>query len=387
LHRKNRHIRIILFALFISFSEIFVAQCPNANFEFGNFTNWTGRRGTCCPINLPFVGIFAGRQTIVTPGIDPHSCGGLNRVYQGNFSARLGNDQNNARAEGLYYNFTVDPNTTLIQYAYAVVLQDPGHNDGDQPRFQSRVRLANGSVIPCTEYVVTAGPNLPGYNYCMENDALGNLVQVAYSDWRVISLDLSAYVGQSVTLEFETGDCDLGAHYGYAYIDAISCGPIETNIYYCQASDSTLIEGPEGFATYNWIPTGDTTRVITLPSNVYDTLTLQVTTVTGCELDLQIILDPIPLLSNIECTDICFPDAVNFINNTPPIQGYPTTYLWDFDDGETSNLYSPTHSYLDVGIYNVTMTAHVVGTNCTDVANCEVEVFDVPVIPGIISHD
>ena len=112
--------------------------------------------------------------------------------------------------------------------------------------------------------MVTAGPNLPGFNYCT---IPGNPTPVAYSNWRVISLDLSGYIGQSVTLEFETGDCDLGAHYGYAYIDAISCGPIETKVYYCQASDSTLIEGPEGFATYDWSPTGDTTRVMTVPSN------------------------------------------------------------------------------------------------------------------------
>ena len=363
---------------------ISIAQCPNANFEFGTFTNWTGRRGTCCPINLPLPGIFPGRQTIVSTGLDPNTCGGLNTVYEGNFSARLGNNQNNARAEGLYYTFTVSPSTTLIQYAYAVVLQDPGHSDGDQPRFQSRVRLANGTVIPCTEYVVTAGPNLPGFNYCT---IPGNPTPVAYSDWRVISLDLSGYIGQSVTLEFETGDCDLGAHYGYAYIDAISCGPIETKVYYCQASDSTLIEGPEGFATYSWSPTGDTERVITIPSNVYTNLTLTVTTVTGCVLDLQIVLDPIPLLSSIICEDVCFPDIVNFTNLTPPIQGYQTTYLWDFDDGQTSNLYSPSHTYISPGVYNVTMTAHVVGTNCTDYANCEVEVYDIPIIPGIISHD
>jgi len=359
------------------------SQCENANFEYGNFTNWTGRRGTCCPINLPFAGIFPGRQTIVSAGIDPNTCGGLNMVYDGNFSARLGNNQNNARAEGLYYTFTVTPATTLVQYAYAVVLQDPGHSDGDQPRFQSRVRLANGTVIPCTEYMVTAGPNLPGFNYCTMP---GNPTPIAWSDWRVISLDLSGYIGQSVTLEFETGDCDLGAHYGYAYIDAISCGPIETKVYYCQASDSTLIEGPEGFATYEWLPTGDTTRVITVPSNTYSNLTLNVTTVTGCELDLQIVLDPIPLLSSIQCEDVCFPDIVNFTNLTPSIQGYETTYLWDFGDGTTSNLYSPSHTYAAPGVYNVTMTAHVVGTNCTDMASCQVTVYDIPVLDSIY-HD
>ena len=375
---------IIILIILTLCGLISIAQCPNANFEFGNFTNWTGRRGTCCPINLPFVGIFPGRQTIVSAGIDPNTCGGLNIVYDGNFSARLGNNQNNARAEGLYYTFTVSPATTLVQYAYAVVLQDPGHSDGDQPRFQSRVRLSNGTVIPCTEYMVTAGPNIPGFNYCT---IPGNPTPIAWSNWRVVSLDLSGYVGQSVTLEFETGDCDLGGHYGYAYIDAISCGPIQTKVYYCQASDSTLIEGPEGFATYEWIPTGDNTRVITIPSNTYTNLTLHVTTLTGCELDLQVVLDPIPLLSNIQCEDICFPNVNNFINLTPPIQGYETTYLWDFDDGQISNLYSPSHTYLSPGVYNVTMTAHVVGTNCTDNANCEVEVYEIPIIPGIISHD
>jgi hypothetical protein len=375
---------IILFLVSSFWGLEMTAQCPNANFEFGTFTNWTGKRGTCCPINLPINGILPGRQTIVTAGVDPNTCGGLNTVYDGNFSARLGNNQNNARAEGLYYTFTVSPATTLIQYAYAVVLQDPGHSDGAQPRFQSRVRLANGTVIPCTEYMVTAGPNLSGFNYCT---IPGNATPVAWSDWKVISLDLSGYVGQSVTLEFETGDCDLGAHYGYAYIDAISCGPIETKVYYCQASDSTLIEGPEGFATYEWIPTGDSTRVITVPSNTYTNLTLHVTTLTGCELDLQIVLDPIPLLSSILCEDVCFPDIVTFTNLTPAIQGYQTTYLWDFDDGQTSNLYSPSHTYISPGTYNVTMIAHVVGTNCTDITNCEVEVYEIPVIPGIISHD
>jgi hypothetical protein len=148
-----------------------------------------------------------------------------------------------------------------------------------------------------------------------------------------------------------------------------------------------LIEGPEGFATYSWNPTGDTERVITVPSNVYTNLTLTVTTLTGCVLDLQIVLDPIPLLSSIQCEDICFPDVNNFINLTPPIQGYVTKYQWDFDDGTFSDEYSPTHTYLSHGVYNVMMTATVVGTNCTDYANCEVEVFDIPVIPGIISHD
>lgn len=362
------------------------SQCNNANFEYGNFTNWAGRRGNCCPLNLGTIGIQAGRQTIVSQGIDPHSCGGLNMVYQGNFSARLGNDGIGSRAEALYYTFTVTPATTLVQYAYAVVLQDPGHNDGDQPAFQSRVVLPNGNVIPCTEYYVSAGPNLPGYHYCSEIDSQGALVQVAWSDWRVITLDLSGYVGQSVTLQFITNDCALGAHYGYAYIDAISCGPIQTKVKYCAASDSILIQGPEGFATYEWIPTGQTDRVIMIPSGVYTSLTLHVTTVTGCILDIPVALDPIPLFAEIECESVCLGDIVNFVNLTDPVIGYTTKYTWNFGDGATSLLYQPTHTYLNPGTYTVTMTANVVGTSCTDVDTCQVQVYPIPELTKIL-HD
>jgi hypothetical protein len=373
------HPKLVITLLLVSSLNLF-SQCPNSNFEYGNFTGWQGRRGTCCPLNLGTAGIAAGRQTIMTQGIDPHSCGGLSTVYQGNFSARLGNDGVGSRAEALYYTFTVTPQNTLIQYAYAVVLQDPGHNDGDQPAFQSRVRLPNGNIVPCTEYYVSAGPNLPGYHYCPEIDALGSPVLVAWSDWRVITLDVSAYVGQTLTLEFITNDCALGRHYGYAYIDAISCGPIETEIRYCQASDSILVMGPSGFATYEWEPTGDTTQTIIIPSGVYSSLILHVTTVTGCALDLPVELDPIPLFASIVCEDICLEEISNFINLTLPVPGYNTLYLWDFGDGTTSTQFQPSHLYINPGTYIVTMTASVVGATCTDITTCEVTV-NSPMLP------
>lgn len=364
-----------------------LAQCPNSNFEYGNFAFWQGKRGSCCPITFNQNGIFNGTQTIVSQGTDPHSCGGLPMVYQGNFSARLGNQGVGSRAEMLSYTFTVTTNTTLIQYAYAVVLQDPGHNDGDQPAFRSRVVLQNGTVIPCTDYFVSAGPNLPGFHYCPEIDIQGNPVQVAWSDWKVVTIDLSGYIGQSVTLQFMTNDCALGAHYGYAYIDAISCGPIQTKVKYCAASDSILITGPDGFATYEWIPTGDSTRVIVIPNGVYTSLTLHVTTMTGCELNIPVTLDPIPLFAEIQCQDICYPNAINFINLTDPIPGYSSTYIWYFGDGGFSTEYSPSHTYAQPGTYVVSMKATVVGTNCNDITYCTVNVYDATLPADSISHD
>ena len=132
--------------------------------------------------------------------------------------------------------------------------------------------------------------------------------------------------------------------------------------------------GPSGFATYEWEPTGDTTQIIIIPSGVYSSLILHVTTVTGCALDLPVELDPIPLFASIVCEDICLEEISNFINLTMPVPGYNTSYLWDFGDGTTSTQFQPSHLYINPGTYTVTMTASVVGATCTDIATCEVTV-------------
>ena len=108
---------------------------------------------------------------------------------------------------------------------------------------------------------------------------------------------------------------------------------------------------------------------------------------TGCELNLPIALDPIPLFAEIQCQDVCYPNAINFINLTDPVPGYSSTYQWDFGDGTTSSGYSPSHTYSQPGVYYVTLNATVIGTNCHDIASCTVNVYDPVIPPDSISHD
>lgn len=375
----------LIFLLLLT--KLVFSQCENADFEYGNFTNWTGRRGFCCPIVLPTNGITNGRQTIMTQGIDPNSCGGLNMVYQGNFSARLGNSGTGSRAESLRYSFVITPNNTMIQYAYAVVLQDPGHLAGEQPRFQSRVRTQNGSIIPCTEYTVTAGPNLPNFNYCAGIDQDGNPTNIAWSNWVVVSLDLSSYIGQTVSLEFETGDCDLGAHFGYAYIDAISCGPINSEIYYCSNNNQIQVTAPDGFLTYHWLETGEDTQSINVPNGLYDTLHIDVSTMTGCNLQLEIVLKPYNVIADMICENVCIGEMTQFLNQTEINQDYELIFYWDFGDGTYSYEYSPNHFYSTPNTYIVVLTVTIVGTDCVDSVDCEVEIFPPPNINSSILHD
>jgi len=316
------------------------STCGNTDFELGNFAGWTASLGTCCPIVLPTAGFGNGRQTIMTQGIDPHSCGGLRTVYAGTYSARLGNDRIGAQAEGLSYALQITSANTIVRYAYAVVFQDPGHTAAEQPRFQSRVRLANGTIIPCTNYTVTAASNLPGFRYCPP--PLPDTANVAWKDWTEVALDLSAYVGQIVTLEFETGDCKLRGHYGYAYIDAVDCGQVDNHVTYCEGDTSLTINAMGGFASYLW-ETGDTTQTVTLNPQLYDTVSCVVTTFLGCELTLHYILDMAPGFPNFTYTADC--NGLVQFTNTSAATYTPINYLWTFPDGTTSTLQNPTHIF------------------------------------------
>ena len=355
------------------------SQCGNTDFETGDFTGWSGRLGVCCPINLPNNGIVNGRQTIMTQGIDPNSCGGLQRVFQGTYSARVGNSNIGAQAEGLYYTFVVSPSTTLIRYAYAVVFQAPGHAAADQPRFQSRVRLSNGGVIPCTDYTVVADSNLAGFRYCTPGVGA---TPVAWKDWSVVALDLSAYLGQTVTLEFETGDCNLGGHFGYAYVDGIECGRVDDHILYCQGANPINISASAGFTSYHW-NTGDTTQTISINPNLYDTLHCVVTTYTGCQITLQYVLDSIPSTPSFNVLNVCLGNPSQFNNTSTPVPGYSSLYSWNFGDNTTSSNTSPSHTYTSVGTYNVTLTATTVGSSCNASVQGQVTVYPIPTISPI----
>jgi hypothetical protein len=349
------------------------SQCGNTDFELGNFTGWDGRWGSCCPITLPTVGLGGTRQVIMTQGIDPHSCGGLRTVYQGRYSARLGNDRVGAQAEGLSYTFVITPASTIIRYAYAVVFQDPNHIPSEQPRFQSRVRVANGGVIPCTDYTVTAASNLPGFQYCAPTPP--DTAFVAWRDWTEVAVDLSAYVGQTVTLEFETGDCQRRGHYGYAYIDAVQCGQSDMHETYCQGDDSLSLTALGGFASYQW-ETGDTTQTITINPNLYDTVSCIVTTFLGCQLALNYILDAAPGNASFTYTTNCT-GFVQFTNTSSATYS-PILYTWNFGDNSGSTQQSPSHTY-SAGTYNVTLqVASVLG--CSDDTTIQVIIQPAPIV-------
>ncbi|MEO6833657.1 MAG: hypothetical protein ABI378_13635 [Chitinophagaceae bacterium] len=218
------------------------AQCPNSDVEYGNLSNWTawssiniGGVIDWMPASLSnpngsVPGIVAGEHTPVTTGFDPVVGGTiLPMVSTGNYAIRLGGTGNNmAGARTIAYSIPITSANSQLSFAYALVLQDPGHPAGYNPFFTYWVSKSNdigtsktqrnlvlNGIFPGTaNHFKAADPNDP---FFVNNNGL------VYRNWTVQCLDLSGEIGQTVTIYFHVAGCGFanGAHYGYAYIDGL----------------------------------------------------------------------------------------------------------------------------------------------------------------------
>lgn len=365
---------LVVFFIFINY--LAQAQCGNVDFELGNFNGWQGTTGTCCPINLPGNGIVAGRHTIMTgAGTDVNTCNQVPVVSPigGTYSARLGNPINGAQAEGLNYTFTVTTNSALFTYQYAVVFQDPGHAPADQPRFETQIVDAAGNVIPCTQYLVTAASNLTGFQTCNSF-----ATPVVYRNWSTVGIDLTAYIGQTVTAQFKTGDCNLGGHYGYAYIDGITCQPMALEVLYCVGQSQATLTAPAGFASYLW-SNGATTQITSVDPSIYSSISCTITSFSGCVVNLITNLTPADPQPSFIVTNNCVGTPTAFTNTSTSSFSPIVSYQWNFGDNTTSNLISPSHTYLLPGTYNVTLIV-ITQQGCTDSITNTVTIYPDPII-------
>jgi hypothetical protein len=135
-------------------------------------------------------------------------------------AVRIGDEVCDARADALSRTFTVTADHTLIDFSYAVVLQDPGHDPIEQPSFHVRISNAAGVI----EGIVNLG-NGTGTIIAGDSSFLSRKpgTDVVYRDWSCGRIDLSGHVGETVTVQFITEDCAIGGHFGYAYVDDF-CG-------------------------------------------------------------------------------------------------------------------------------------------------------------------
>ncbi len=219
---------------------------PNIDFENGNYGYWKFFTGNCCPISVTPSAQINNRHFLTTgSGIDP--IGGFPIVAPGGggYSLKLGNTSVDAEAERASYSVQV-PNSLndfSLTYRFAVVFEDPGHYSFQQPRFEVSTLDSNtGLLLPCNQFTYVASSNLPGFT-CNQG--------ICYRGWTTATLNLSGYNGHTIVVTFSTGDCDLGGHFGYGYVD-LSCSLFQISYNQCNTSVNQTLSAPPGFQQYIW---------------------------------------------------------------------------------------------------------------------------------------
>jgi len=193
------------------------AQFVNGGFEDGTFNGWTKGSGYwdgTWPINtssyFPSGSNYSAgydASAIVTPGDDPIVGSLLNRVYAGNYAVRVNDWVNNNSISAIKQTVANYQDTTIF-FEWAAVLE-ASHGSTDSDNFT--LRLTND----------TKGITLfnASYNSFDNGSIFSTLGSWYYTAWQVQSLDVSAYIGDTFTLELLASDCPYGGHAGYVYLD------------------------------------------------------------------------------------------------------------------------------------------------------------------------
>lgn len=252
---------LILFCIYTFINAAHCQTCPNnLDFENGNFTNWqcfmgfTDVSGGKNQINLSPSAPIPGSHEIIsaaTPG-QMDMFGNFPKLcpYGGKYSVKLGNTGSGAQAEGISYTFTIPAteDTFSFTYFYAVVFEDPGHAQVEQPRFfVTAYDVVTGLLINCASYDYISTGTIPGFRRSTVNSG------VLYKSWSPVSIQFAGLANHTVRLEFKTADCTLGGHFGYAYLDVgTGCSNILATAPYCLETNSVILNAPYGFKNYTW---------------------------------------------------------------------------------------------------------------------------------------
>lgn len=302
--------------------------CSNIGFESGNFSNWVNTEGKILEGNINaanpiyFPNTCSSNSTlnatsqhkIMNSGVD--AIGGFKKVRPGlgTNSLLLGDSSKTFRrynaltgikntGASVEQQFMVTPDNSLFTYYYAVVLEASNHDPNQQPTFRIDAFDQEGKRISCGEYLVVASDAILGVFKDkapiddQSNPNADATTKVLYKDWSPVFIDLTNHIGTSVTIRFTIMDCSDGAHFGYAYIDAV-CQKLEiTSKYEACNSNKITLYAPPGGKSYEWTIKGNTTIIETKDSLVVTptsvtTYQCEIISVAGCNTILEKTLTP-----------------------------------------------------------------------------------------------
>jgi gliding motility-associated-like protein len=385
---KQRIILPALFSVFIALVPFLgysqpLSCPPNIDWEFGDFTGWTGLYGgpgnganagvlTGAPpypnnvpqtvMQTPNVGFIGGRHTIMNTAMGTDFYGGFPVVSPngGTFAVKIGDNLTGNGAERVRFKFTVPPNMNnyAVRFLYAVVVQDPNHAPESQPRFTVTVR-DSATNLPfrdgCSDLNFVAANNIPGFLTSPVS------AQVRYKPWTPHLLNLSGAAGKTVLIDVATGDCSFGGHFGYGYFDVQGCEQYNVTLLgdSCNLDRGGVsLRGPIGFWKYEWynsnftqlVDTGEFVNILppsTVPQ-VYKLIATPFASVSSCPDTMETL--PLANVNINKIDSTCMMPGQQVILDANIYGGSgPLTYQW-------SELYPTTLSCTNCPVPTVNIT-------------------------------
>jgi gliding motility-associated-like protein len=282
----------------------------------------------------------------------------------GNTSIELGEPQMaGSVCEQLVYPLTVAVTDTNFIYAYALVLEDAGHPNGERPYAEFVMLNPNGDTIPCAFFHYEAaefnGQAIPGFYQ--------GTCGAKYKPWTTVGVNLSNYVGQTVTLIITNADCIWGAHFAQSYWD-FNCGILQgssTADCYGMADTLNAPDDPNITYGYHWYPGGQTTQSIIVQPQPGDTFVVEVQPPTGCNFYEIFVPEISGLHPNFTYTGSC--GTINFHDASTTNSGAPiVAWQWIFPGGNPSSSTQQNPSvHYPAGTYSATLIITATG-GCTD---------------------
>ena len=337
----------------------------------------------------------APRQTVTSGGFDPNTDNEVPVVAPngGNHSVRLGNHEAGWGAECMWSTFQVTRDNALFNYMYAVGLQDPpGHIDGNKPRFVAEVLDAQtNQIVDCgngrKEIISINAVD----NFDLARNPCDPDGSVWYQNWKEVSVNLTKYIGQNVTVRFCTADCGMGGHFGYAYVDAYCTSSEErtTNSLCFSENAPVTLTAPGGGTNYEWhegdengpvVGTSQTLQIDNPADGSY--YTVSYTSGDECSEVFAIHTDTlytVALTATIDKdTSYCISNKPDFIDFTTTINGNFNSIQWTSEPaGFTSTERNPS---VPAPTENTTYTVRIEAEDgCFITETVEVEVYQPPV--------
>ncbi len=218
--------------LFFSCPKLYSQSfCENIDFEDGDTTQWY-TQGDVKIVNLSEEDPF---------GLFPLATSGF-------FSVKLGTElhPNQSTIKRSIY---IDQETKYFIYSYALVLLGMDHSEEEAARVDLKITDENGQIIPCAAYSAVARPLLSDGFF--QSDSVYEGLPVFYKPWITNAVDLSMYIGQTLTFEISNRWCIYDVHFGYSYIDAYCTSQIINAFKNC-TNGNYYIRTVEGFQDYLW---------------------------------------------------------------------------------------------------------------------------------------